>query len=381
MLNVLNHVTFKLSDLDLEMMKHVPQGGNWKNIPDYIVNKSKRLQNIKEHGGRTTFYGRLDYNNPSYTITTYFNRPGNGTNVHPVKERVLSVREAARLQTFPDDYFFCGSKTSLLKQVGNAVPPIMSYQIAQSIKKQVEIKNGIDLFCGAGGFTCGFERAGIRTVLGVDIDNKAIETFKTNNPNSQIICGDITKKEIKDEIIHIAKNDEIDIICGGPPCQGFSMAGFRDENDPRNKLVLDFIEIVEKIKPKVVVFENVKGLLSYKKGETYREIHSLFDKIGYKTCGIVLPFEEYGVPQKRHRVIVICVNKDLNIDPYQLFPPTINHELKHKVTVRDAIKDLEDVPCSENAVYDLKEKESLLVKTLKNKISFEDYLKGIYAKG
>lgn len=103
---VLNHTTFKLSDFDLEIIKAVPPGGNWKDIPMETIQKSKRLKRITETGGRTTLYGRMDYDKPSYTITTYFNRPGNGTYVHPVHERVLSVREAARFQCFPDDYYF-----------------------------------------------------------------------------------------------------------------------------------------------------------------------------------------------------------------------------------------------------------------------------------
>jgi site-specific DNA-cytosine methylase len=132
---VLNHTTFKLSDLDLEMIRPIPQGGSWKDIPQETVQKSKRLVRITKTGGRTTLYGRIDYEKPSYTITTYFNRPGNGTYVHPIHQRVLSVREAARFQCFPDDYLFCGNKSDLLKQVGNAVPPIMAKAIAKKLVK------------------------------------------------------------------------------------------------------------------------------------------------------------------------------------------------------------------------------------------------------
>jgi DNA (cytosine-5)-methyltransferase 1 len=111
---ILNHTSFKLSDLDLEMIRSVPQGGSWRDIPEETVKKSKRLEKITQTGGRTTLYGRIDYSKPSYTITTYFNRPGNGTYVHPVHQWVLSVREAARFQSFPDNYFFCGNKTDML---------------------------------------------------------------------------------------------------------------------------------------------------------------------------------------------------------------------------------------------------------------------------
>ena len=92
---VLNHITFKLSDLDIECIKDVPEGGSWKDIPPEVIKKSKRLERISQTGGRTTLYGRIDYSKPAYTITTYFNRPGNGTYVHPHFNRVISAREAA----------------------------------------------------------------------------------------------------------------------------------------------------------------------------------------------------------------------------------------------------------------------------------------------
>ncbi|KHL83151.1 DNA cytosine methyltransferase [Helicobacter pylori] len=123
---ILNHTTSKLSDLDIEMIETVPQGGNWKHIRQETRQKSKRLQKIAQTGGRTTLYGRIDYNKPSYTITTCFNRPGNGTYVHPIHNRVISVREAARFQTFQDDYYFYGNKKEILNQVGNAVPVFFS---------------------------------------------------------------------------------------------------------------------------------------------------------------------------------------------------------------------------------------------------------------
>ena len=89
---IMNHTTFKLSDLDMEMIRSVPQGGSWKDIPEETVNKSKRLKRITQTGGRTTLYGRIDYKKPSYTITTYFNRPGNGTYIHPIHDRAMVAK-------------------------------------------------------------------------------------------------------------------------------------------------------------------------------------------------------------------------------------------------------------------------------------------------
>lgn len=361
---VLNHITFKLSDLDLEMIRNVPPGGNWQNIPMETIKKSQRLLRITKTGGRTTLYGRIDYNKPSYTITTYFNRPGNGTYVHPNIDRVISVREAARLQSFSDEYFFYGNKTDLLKQVGNAVPPILAKEIGKSIIEKTGCNRSIDLFCGAGGLTSGFKEAGIEAILGNDFNESACITFKTNNPEIKVICDDITDSKVKKQIIKIGKESNVDIVCGGPPCQGFSYAGKRFIDDPRNQLFKDFIEIVRNIKPKIIVMENVEGILTFDKGNVYKQINQLYKKMGYKIEGRILLASNYGVPQKRKRVIIICVRKDMKILPEELFPipTTLNEE--DKVTAFDAISDLESIECGEDAVYS-GQKENNYIKKLK----------------
>lgn len=356
---ILNHTTFKLSALDLEMIKDVPQGGNWKNIPQEVVNKSQRLVKISKSGGRTTLYGRIDYSKPCYTITTYFNRPGNGTYVHPEQERVLSVREAARIQSFRDDYIFVGNKSELLKQVGNAVPPILAYEIAKSIRKNVQCETSIDLFVGAGGMSIGFKDAGIKALVANDFERSACKTFKINNPEVEVIHGDITTAEIKEKIYNTVNCSEVDLVCGGPPCQGFSLAGKRFIDDPRNQLFKDFIEVVEKIKPKVVVMENVEGMLSFMKGEIYNQIIELYNKLGYRALGRVLLASEYGVPQKRKRVIIICTRNDLNILPEKLFPSKTTESPESQVTAKDEIYDLSFSECSEDAFYQDVESEQL----------------------
>ena len=155
---IYNHVTYPLSENDMKMVVSIPAGGNWKNIPKSIP--SKRLEQIRKSGGRTTLYGRLSWSKPSYTITTYFNRPGNGTYIHPIYDRVITAREAARFQSFPDSYVFKGSKTSLCKQIGNAVPPLLAFSIATQIKRKTKTKKILDLFCGSGGLSLGFKWAG-----------------------------------------------------------------------------------------------------------------------------------------------------------------------------------------------------------------------------
>lgn len=370
---VINHSTFKLSDLDLEMIKSVPQGGSWKDIPMETVKKSKRLERITQTGGRTTLYGRIDYKKPSYTITTYFNRPGNGTYIHPKHERVLSVREAARFQGFADEYYFFGNKTQLLKQVGNAVPTIFAYQIGKSIVEKTGCRKSIDLFCGAGGMTAGFKAAGIRSMLSNDIEESAVTTLKINNPEIDVLCGDITQKDTKDQLVEAAVKTGADIICGGPPCQGFSMAGYRDENDPRNQLFREFVDVVKRIRPKVIVFENVEGLLSYQGGKTYREVHALFSELGYNTEGRALMTNEYAVPQKRKRVIIICTREDLNINPADLYPTKITPNEADQISAYDTIADLENVECSDSAKY-VDYQDSDLMQLFKGKISYAEYV-------
>lgn len=376
---ILNHTTFKLSDLDLEMIKSVPQGGSWKDIPEETVKKSKRLEKITQTGGRTTLYGRIDYSKPSYTITTYFNRPGNGTYVHPVHERVISVREAARFQTFPDTYYFCGNKTDKLKQVGNAVPVLLAYNIGKAIREKTGCHTSVDLFSGAGGMTYGFKLAGISAVIATDFFENACVTLKTNSPEIPVFCGDITDAATKEKIIEAGKNGDADIICGGPPCQGFSLAGWRMDDDPRNELFRHFVDIVSGVNPKVIVFENVEGILSYQGGKTYREILTLFSELGYHAEGRKLSANEYGVPQRRKRVIILCTRKDLGILPEDIFPPMVTPEPEDQISAYETIFDLEKVECDDNAKY-ASEYESDIIRYFKGKTSPEAYISGLKGK-
>lgn len=348
---VLNHCSFKLSDLDLEMIKNVPQGGNWKDIPAGTVSKSKRLMQITQSGGRTTLYGRIDPDKPSYTISTYFSRPGNGTFVHPIHNRTITPREAARFQSFKDDYYFTGSKGKVSKQIGNAVPPLMAMQIAQKIIQETGLTATIGLFSGAGGLTVGFKEAGMKSVLETDFDIDACVTCKVNNPEIPVLCADITDESTKRAIIDCAFENEVDIICGGPPCQGFSMAGKRFVDDPRNQLFKHYAEVVRGVAPKIIVFENVEGLLSMSNGQTYSEIINLFGSLGYKIAGRVLNSVNYGVPQKRKRVIVIGVRNDISVNPESLFPEESTPLESDWITASDAISDLSDVPCNDESHY------------------------------
>ncbi len=369
-----NHITYPLSDLDMQMVISVPQGGNWKNIPLHIP--SKRLEQIRKSGGRTTLYGRLSWNKPSFTVTTYFNRPGNGTYVHPEQNRVISAREAARLQSFPDNFVFSGSKGSLCVQIGNAVPPLLAYFLGKKIKKQTKTHNVVDLFCGAGGLSKGFEWAGFNIIAANDNYKEACDTYRANHPHTKLIEGDITKENVKQELFNAIKDKNIDIIIGGPPCQGFSHAGKRLVDDQRNFLFKEFVEIVKKVKPRVVVLENVEGILTMNKGKSFESIKDSFQELGYKLEGRKLHAVKYGVPQKRKRVVMIGV---LDGDPGKCYPEEIFQDEKKYLTVREAISDLPKIAVNggSHVIEEVIKPTSDYQQFLAGMITFENFEKSL----
>lgn len=206
----------------------------------------------------------------------------------------------------------------------------------------------IDLFSGCGGFSKGFEQAGFEIVAANDLFKEASETFMHNHPNTKFIFGDITKKEIKDEIISYALEKGCDGIIGGPPCQAYSTAGFRDPDDPRGKLFEEYIEIVDKIRPSFFVMENVRGILSMKHdGKKVTDIIvQRFEEIGYKVRFKLLNAADYGVPQKRLRVIFLgSIDHDLNfpVPTHSENPRSTKIAEKKWLTIRDVIDDLKDM--------------------------------------
>ncbi len=180
-------------------------------------------------------------------------------------------------------------------------------------------KTFIDLFSGAGGLSCGLEMSGFKCLLGIDQDKTAIETFKLNHKYAQAIAGDI--REISTESIKdIIGNQKVSLICGGPPCQGFSTIGQNNKEDERNFLFWEFVRFVEAFKPDYILMENVTGLLAKKNEDTLKTIINCFTGLGYTIDVQVLSAHHYGVPEKRRRTIFLG-NKFgvVNIYPEQLF--------------------------------------------------------------
>lgn len=193
--------------------------------------------------------------------------------------------------------------------------------------------NVIDLFCGAGGLSCGFERAGFNILLGIDNDKKALETFEANHNGSKSICGDITKISYESDIKPLIGEKTIDVIIGGPPCQGFSLSGPRNFDDPRNKLYLSYIRLVEEIKPRAFVVENVPGLVSLFDGAIKKSIIDRFTALGYHVECKILCSSDYGVPQSRRRVVFVGTKEGKPIYQY----PAVQDSI---VTCEMALSDL-----------------------------------------
>lgn len=171
--------------------------------------------------------------------------------------------------------------------------------------------NVLDLFCGAGGLSYGFERAGFHILLGIDDDQSALKTFELNHTNAKSICKDITQLTYANDIKPLINNKSIDIIIGGPPCQGMSLSGPRKFDDPRNKLYLSYIRLVQEIQPKAFIIENVPGLISLFKGQIKENIIKKFNESGYIVDYKIMCASDYGVPQNRKRVIFIGRKKGI----------------------------------------------------------------------
>ena len=376
----LNHQPLNHTEIVKRRYRLIPEGK--KLPPPEELPEDIRRKNF----GNT--YQRLDRRKPSTTMV-----PGNNAfPVHPTLDRSLTPREAARLQSFPDQHEFYGSRAVQCKLVGHAVPPLLAANLADSILdylagggggvakpdelvvrrgEKVEGKNVsktkthtfIDLFCGSGGFTRGFIDSGFHCVATSDFDSFVEDAHRSNFPDTPHVHGDIRDISVKQQIYSLvdkakSKYGEIEFVVGGPPCQGFSMAGkrrFADydeeiENDNRNDLMIDFLEVVEHINPRWVIIENVPGITSLNDGLFVEFLLTELNQIGYhvdRDNWRILNAADYGVPQKRQRFVLMAYRKDLGIDyivpwPKQkYYSDPRSHQKPHR-TVSQVISDLSD---------------------------------------
>jgi len=214
----------------------------------------------------------------------------------------------------------------------------------------------LDLFSGCGGLSFGFEKAGFKILAGVDNWKDSLVTFEKNHSGSKGILMDLTKLDPK----HIEKEigGKIDVVIGGPPCQGFSISGKRNPNDPRNILYKGFVKTVAHFKPKAFVLENVPNIVSMADGAFKNRIIKDFSSLGYTVKYKILLASDFGVPQNRRRVVFVGLKNGSSF----VFPEATHgeaHGLIPRVTTKDAIgdlpeKDLKDgshYPCSPISEY------------------------------
>lgn len=206
--------------------------------------------------------------------------------------REFSLREYARVQTFPDDYKFVGGYEQIKDQIGNAVAP----EMAKWIGAKLDGKTFGDLFAGCGGLSCGLEQLGKKSMWAIERNVNYARTYKVNSPNTKVITRDIRLMGAKDL-------SSVDLVVGGPPCQGFSLSGKRFADDPRNEMYKEFVRIVRELKPKEFLMENVLQIR-----EIEDDIIRDFSELGYKVETHLVRGEDIGMRQHRNRYFFIGRN-------------------------------------------------------------------------
>jgi DNA (cytosine-5)-methyltransferase 1 len=206
----------------------------------------------------------------------------------------------------------------------------------------------IELFCGAGGLALGLSNAGFQTELLVDFDKTSIQTLKKNRPEWNAICESVTELDLK------KYKGKIDVMAGGFPCQSFSYAGDQlGLADMRGTLFYEYLRLIKQVKPKIVIGENVKGLLTHDEGRTFQAMLAELKKAGYRVGYKLLKAQFLDVPQKRERLVIFGIRKDL--DSQMVFP----EEKDYTINLRQALK---GVPASPGMKYSVaKEKIMKLI--------------------
>ncbi|MDR0933796.1 MAG: DNA cytosine methyltransferase, partial [Burkholderiaceae bacterium] len=181
----------------------------------------------------------------------------------------------------------------------------------------------VDFFSGAGGLTCGLNMAGFQSILGSDINPVYANTFASNHPHAKVITDDI-RKISEHDILQLTglKPGELDLIAGGPPCQGFSInAPIRSLDDQRNHLFKEYLRIAAILRPKAILIENVPGIVSLGKGTVVEAIYQKLKQLGYAVDHKILFAGHYGVPQMRFRTIFLAIRDSKKIE----FPDPTHH--------------------------------------------------------
>ena len=299
------------------------QEKEWKHIERIEKNKQKILTDSEEKASETVEIGVInsfvvrDENMLKVSSEPSPSRLGIGDWVVSFNEETIntvtrlsrffhketmvefSLREYADVQTFPKDYKFIGLDSEIKSQIGNAVAPKMGEYISRNLKG----KTAGDLFAGAGGFSCGLHAHGIKSLWAVEWETHAAQAYKLNNPEARVFNTNIAKLDPADF-------EPVDIIIGGPPCQGFSTANSNNsgkrsfKSDPRNELYKEFLRFVEHLKPAEFIMENVAQIMDVKD-----EIVEDFEQAGYSVSVEIVYGPDIGMKQTRKRCFFIGERK------------------------------------------------------------------------
>lgn len=365
--SVHNHMPTKHAQKTIDHIKLVPDGGKYTDLPSELADKFKYHESLHRYNSRK----------PSLTIDT-----GHRTHFHYKYNRIPTVRENARLQSFPDDFIFYGNKQQQYRQVGNAVPPLLGYALAKQIKNVLNHYTAsmedkikfMDLFAGCGGLMEGFMQSGMyEHVASVEWEKAPVDTL-IKRLEDKWECKDATESVIRfdmqrEEELFNGFNDEnygeskgldylvnekggVDVIIGGPPCQAYSVAG-RNKNrmvgDYRNYLFEHYVSTVKRYDPKLFVFENVPGMITAMPDGTLITdlIKRDLKEIGFEIIDDIkeyalIDMADYGIPQSRKRVILIGLNTKYYSDCQKLLKDFYINILP---TYKGKIKSLEEAIC------------------------------------
>ncbi len=317
---VTNHIARRVGCDVQRRIDALGTGQKMQDLPEELWHKSFRFY-VKEdptrRGGPNLRMIRLDPAKPSLTVTAYiFNKF-----VHPFENRFVTVREAARLQGFPDSLHFQGTLTSTQLQVGNAVPVPLARAVFQAILNHADVHRfsdrplkAISLFSGAGGMDIGAEQAGlglmrIETKLAADCWEDACQTLRGHyQGRANVLTADIAEIEDPKEYWHrlSGASRKPDIVFGGPPCQAFSQAGKQKGlDDKRGGMVFHFLRFVDRLKPEFFVMENVANLKGTGAGRLYQSVLGQMRGLGYDVTVCTLLAADFGAPQRRQRLFFI----------------------------------------------------------------------------
>lgn len=348
----------------LELIRSVPKDGGSRKSANLAL-----LPNCHSQvDGFRDVYGRLAWDRPAISITAKCSTPSCGRFLHPEQDRNISVREAALLQGFPVDYQFSGPLVQRYRQIGNAVSPTFAGAVAACIESEIREpsravhglindvraaqgrsftssiagrKRGgargrsdrlvaIDLFAGAGGLSLGLQEAGFEVLRAFDHDPDAVRTYRYNLGDHVYELDALVVKP--DQLLgHLGvEPGRIDLLAGGPPCQGFSQQRRGSDEDKRNDLVLWYANAIVAIKPRAFLLENVPYIAAKRGRAVLERFLRTTEEAGYSIATAVLNAKDFGVPQHRPRFVAIgfLQGKSIDLDAIEKVPAR---------TVRDAI--------------------------------------------